>query len=104
MTRLNVTVPAYVGCGVGTADIGVPGAGDGVVVVLPVNLPAVGCGGTVVGDADSAGESGAPLVGNDILATRHCRATPGCSREAQPEYRRETISSYLFSKHRDNPL
>ena len=72
LTRLYTTVPPYVGRSVGPAEISVPRTGDRVVVVLPVDLPAIGGAGTVVSDADRTGEAGAPLIGNDIFTTRHC--------------------------------
>ena len=70
LSRLNATVPANIAGGVRVvaSDSGIPGISNcRAVAIAPVNAPAVNRTGAIVGDADSTGETIAPLIGNQIF-------------------------------------
>ena len=52
---------------IATADVGIPTAGNAVVVVSPTDVPAVDGGSAVVGYLDSCRRAAAPTVGDHIV-------------------------------------
>ena len=70
LARLNAAVPANVaGCvGIAAGEFGIPAICDRrAVAVTPINAPSANGTGAIVGDADSAGETIAPLVRNQVV-------------------------------------